>query len=160
MFQSLPRIYTQHQQCPRLSRLLSWSAQFPVPRSSFDQKNKHLTEYQLPGCRRSDEYGRGARSVEHNTIAFHKSKHTLQNFQGFSLKAQTLVQNATPPVAYTQQGRCVYWLQEGQAELLQLQVQAPGRQEQLSGELISEVADMYRMNTYLELQVHGLAIVI
>ena len=28
------------------------------------------------------------------------------------------------------------------------------------GRVISEVADMYRMNTYLELQVHGLAIVI
>jgi len=42
--------------------------------------------------------------------------------------------------------------------LLQLQVQEPGVQEQLSGQLINEVADMYRMNTYLALQVHGLAI--
>jgi len=51
-------------------------------------------------------------------------------------------------------------LQEEQEELLQLQVQEPGVQEQLSAQLISEVANMYRMNTYLAPQVHELAIVI
>ncbi|KIM52588.1 hypothetical protein SCLCIDRAFT_1223603 [Scleroderma citrinum Foug A] len=52
--------------------------------------NKHPTEYQLPGCRRTDE-DTGTK--------------------------------CDPPVAYTQRGRCVYWLQEEQAELLQEQLE-------------------------------------
>ena len=48
-----------------------------------------------------------------------------------------------------------------QALLLQLQVQEPGVQEQLSrAQLINAIADMHQGDTYLELQVHELAIVI
>ena len=73
---------------------------------------------------------------KHNTFTFHKTP-IHNNFLCFSKpflsKGRHSYNNATPRSHILKKARCVYWLQELQAELLQLQVQEPGVQEQLSG---------------------------
>ena len=99
---------------------------------------------------------------KHNTFTFTELQYTTFFYVFLNIFSPNThsYNNATPRSHILKEEVCVYWLQEEQAELLQLQVQAPGRQEQLLGELISEITDMHRMNMYLELQVHGLAIAI